>query len=366
MNDIDYMTLALQLAQKGQYTCRPNPCVGCLIVRDDKIIAEGWHQKAGEDHAEIVALKLAGEKAKEATVYVTLEPCSHQGKTGPCVEALISAGVKTVVVAMEDPNPNVCGQGIEALKKAGIEIRQAVLADQAKALNKGYIMRMENQRPFVRCKLAMSLDGRTAMASGESHWITSAPARQDVQRLRAKSSAILSGIGTVLTDNPRLTVRLDEIVANDKFEQPIRIILDPHLSTPANAAIFSEPGKTVIVTTSDDSEVVNELSAAGAEILCQEGHSNTIDLSELLHYLAELEINDVMMETGATLSGAMLQAGLIDELIIYMAPHLMGNKARGLFNLPWLDAMKDRVNVNISDIRAVGSDWRIEAQITQH
>lgn len=363
-SDSEYMVQALQLAEKGMFTCHPNPRVGCIIVANDEVVGEGWHAKTGGPHAEIVALKNAEKRAQGATVYVTLEPCCHKGKTGPCTKALISAGVSRVVIAMQDPNPEVAGQGIHELREAGIEVETGILEAEARALNPGFIMRMSKGRPYIRSKLAMSLDGRTAMASGESKWITGEEARRDVQLLRARSSAIVTGIGTILTDDPSMTVRVNTLVENKQFEQPLRVILDPRLSTPPIARILEQPGKTLIVTASEEPEVVADLTKAGAEILYQEGRQDTIDLHQLMKYLAGEEVNEVLLETGATLGGAMLQAGLIDEFIIYMAPHLMGNNARGLFNLTGITSMDQRISLDIQDVRAIGKDWRITAKIT--
>jgi diaminohydroxyphosphoribosylaminopyrimidine deaminase/5-amino-6-(5-phosphoribosylamino)uracil reductase len=360
-----YMTQALRLAEKGMYTCHPNPRVGCVIVKDGEVVGEGWHEKAGGPHAEIVALKQAKKNARDATLYVTLEPCCHKGKTGPCTEAIIKAGVRCVVIAMHDPNPEVSGKGVDQLKHAGIEVIEGVLDEQAAALNPGFIMRMSHGRPFVRCKLAMSMDGRTAMASGESQWITGPEAREDVHRLRARSSAIISGIATILKDDPSLTVRLDELKDNKNFTQPRRVILDPRLSTPPFARVLKQDGETMIVTGSQEPEIVDALVEEGAEILYRPTDQDTIDLTAVMGYLAEIEANEVLMETGATLSGAMLRAGLIDELIVYMAPHLMGNRARGLFDLPQIESMEQRIPVKIHDIRAFGDDWRITATIDQ-
>ncbi len=362
-NDIKYMAQALKLAEQGLTTCHPNPRVGCVIVSEGEVVGEGWHEKAGGPHAEIVALKQAKKKAANSTVYVTLEPCCFKGKTGPCTQALIKAGVSKVVIAAIDPNPKVSGKGVEALKAAGLEVVQGVLTADAEALNPGFNLRMKEGRPFIRAKLAMSLDGRTAMASGESKWITGESARADVHRFRARSGAIISGIGTVLADDPSLTVRLEGVSDQKNFNQPLRVILDPRLSTPPFAKVLSKSDKALLVTANQDPDIVADLSDAGAEILYQPGQQDSIDLPALMTYLAELEINEVLLETGATLSGAMLQAGLIDELIIYMAPHLMGNNARGLFNLPGIDAMDDRIKLDIKDIRAFGDDWRITATV---
>jgi len=363
--DIEYMARAIALAKNGLTTCHPNPRVGCVVVKEKKIIAEAWHEKAGSAHAEVNALKIAKNEAVDSTVYVSLEPCCHKGKTGPCTEALIKAKVKKVIIAAIDPNSQVSGKGIEALKAAGIEVEQGLLSTDAEALNPGFNMRMRHGRPFIRSKLAMSLDGRTAMASGESKWITGDEARLDVHRYRARSSAIISGIGTVLADDPNLTVRLEGISDQKDFQQPLKVILDPRLSTPAFAKIFSSKDKVLLVTANQDPDIVEELTSAGAEIIYQPGQQNSIDLHALMTYLAEQEVNEVLLETGATLSGAMLQAGLVDELVIYMAPHLMGSQARGLFNLTDINVMDDRVQLNIKEIRAIGNDWRIVATVVK-
>lgn len=361
-HDSEMMRRALWLAERGLYTTDPNPRVGCVLVRAGEIVGEGWHAVAGGPHAEIVALQQAGERARGATAYVTLEPCCHHGKTPPCSEALIAAGVVRVVAAMEDPNPLVAGQGLAQLRAAGIATATGLLAAQAEALNPGFVQRMRIGRPFIRCKLAMSLDGRTAMASGESQWITGPAAREDVHRLRARSSAIMSGIGTVLKDDPSLTVRLEGDVA---VKQPLRIVLDPHLSTPEQARFLQQPGESLIVTACTEEAVQQRLRQAGAEVLCLPNGHDAVDLVALMRVLAERGINEILMETGAILSGAVLHAGMIDELIVYMAPKLMGDKARGLFHTPGLDLLADAVALEIQDIRAVGDDWRITAKIKE-
>lgn len=362
VDDHKYMARALQLARKGIYTTAPNPNVGCVLVKDREIVGEGWHEKAGEAHAEINALKQAGNKAEGATAYVTLEPCCHHGKTPPCSDALIKAKVKRVVAAMVDPHSKVGGKGLKQLESAGIFVEHGLLEEQAKKLNLGFIKRMQKRLPYVRCKLAMSLDGRTAMASGESKWITSFAAREDVQRLRAKSTAILTGVGTVLADDPSMTVRLDGIDA----QQPMRVVVDTNLSMPTDAKMLKEPGQTVLMTCSADEHIAQSLKDAGADIHMMPYCNTSVDLKSVLQQLCDMQVNDVLLETGATLSGAMLQAGLIDELIIYMAPVLMGNDARGLFALPGLDAMKDKIELDIIDQRLVGQDIRITAKVKQH
>ena len=357
-DDHKYMARALMLAKKGIYTTAPNPNVGCVLVKDGKVIGEGWHEKAGEAHAEINALKQAGNDAEGATVYVTLEPCCHQGKTPPCTVALIKAKVKRVVAAMIDPHAKVAGKGLKQLESVGIIVEQGLLQEQAKELNLGFIKRMQKRLPYVRCKLAMSLDGRTAMASGESKWITSAAAREDVQRLRAKSSAILTGVGTVLADDPSMTVRLEE-----GHSQPLRVVVDTNLSMPANAKMLKEQGQTVLMTCSAEEGIAQVLKDAGAEIHKMPFCNRSVSLESVLQQLSDMQVNDVLLETGATLSGAMLQAGLIDEFIIYMAPVLMGNNARGLFALPGLDTMQDKIELDIIDQRLVGQDIRITAKV---
>jgi diaminohydroxyphosphoribosylaminopyrimidine deaminase/5-amino-6-(5-phosphoribosylamino)uracil reductase len=358
--DYRYMSRALQLARKGLYTTDPNPRVGCVIVKDGDVVGEGWHERAGEPHAEIHALRAAGNRTAGATVYVTLEPCCHHGKTPPCSEALIEAQVARVIVAMQDPHSRVAGQGLQQLREAGIEVEVGVLETQAQALNPGFIKRMQTGRPYVRNKLAMSLDGRTAMASGESKWITSEAARQDVQRLRARSSAIVTGVGTVLADDPSMTVRLQDVE-----RQPLRVVIDTHLSMPVTARMLQQPGRTLVMTCSDDEAAKEALELAGAEVICLPFCSDTVDMQAVLDTLGEMQVNEVLVETGATLSGAMLQAGLSDELIIYMAPILMGDAARALFRLPGLDTMERKIGLDIVDMRAVGKDWKIIARVSR-
>lgn len=361
--DQSYMARALRLAERGLYTTDPNPRVGCVLVRDGSVVGEGWHARAGGPHAEAVALDQAGADARGATAYVTLEPCCHHGRTPPCSDALIDAGIARVVVAMEDPNPRVAGNGVAQLQGAGIATEVGMLAAQAEALNAGFVMRMRRGRPLVRCKLAMSLDGRTAMADGESKWITGAAARADVHRLRARSSAVISGIGTVLADDPQLTVRLDADAPAGGWRQPLRVILDPHLSTPPGARVLQCEGRTVIVTASDSRGATERLQGAGAQVVRLAGGPDSVDLQAMLEYLASDEqVNEVLLETGATLSGAMLQAGLVDEIVLYVAPHIMGDGARGLFHLPAIASMEQRMALAITDLRAVGDDWRVTAR----
>ncbi|MDX5152444.1 MAG: bifunctional diaminohydroxyphosphoribosylaminopyrimidine deaminase/5-amino-6-(5-phosphoribosylamino)uracil reductase RibD [Acidiferrobacterales bacterium] len=358
MNDFAYMARAIQLAKLGNFTAHPNPRVGCVIVQDRDIIAEGWHKKTGEPHAEAIALAAAGDRARGATVYVTLEPCSHTGRTPPCADALIAAGVGRVVVGMQDPNPSVAGSGVARLRDAGIEVSVGVLESEARLLNPGFIRRMERGLPYVRVKLAVSLDGRTAMANGESKWITGDAARADVQKLRARSSAIVTGAGTILADNPLLTVRTEEVI-----KQPLRVIVDTNLSTPANSKIFSTEGEVLVVTVSEDEEAARMLVDAGAEVIQLSSAAHGVDLLELMQYLAENECNEVMIEAGATLAGSAVASGIVNELVVYIAPHLMGADSKGMFALPGLQEMEERVGLQFQDIRMVGNDLRITALV---
>jgi diaminohydroxyphosphoribosylaminopyrimidine deaminase / 5-amino-6-(5-phosphoribosylamino)uracil reductase len=354
-----YMAHALQLAERGLFTTCPNPRVGCVIVKDEQIVGEGWHQRAGDAHAEINALSDAGGQATGADCYVSLEPCSHFGRTPPCADALIKAGIKRVFVAMKDPNPVVAGTGIAKLEAAGIKVMVGILEKQAEAINPGFCKRMQKSRPYVRSKLAMSLDGRTAMASGESKWITGPEARLDVQKMRARSSAILTGINTVLADDPALTVRpdgADWYPENTNVRQPLRVIVDSQLRTPINAGLFADKGKVLIATAVDKS------SSLAAEIVRLPSKDDQVDLTALMTHLASQGINEVMVEAGPILNGALLSEQLIDELVIYMAPKLMGDGANGLFHLPEITTMAQNLELEIIDISAVGRDWRITAK----
>ena len=371
MSDEAWMARALRLAERGRYTTMPNPRVGCVLVKDGELVGEGFHMRSGEAHAETHALAKAGDKASGATAYVTLEPCSHHGRTGPCCEALIQAGVARVVVAMQDPNPLVAGRGIERMRAAGIQVDVGVLEEDAWALNAGFLLRMVQGRPRVRLKMAMSLDGRTAMPSGESQWITGPEARRDVQRLRAESCAILTGVDSIIFDNARLTVRPEQLGEVEgvsaeiiSVRQPLRVILDSTLRMPLAAACLVEPGRTLVVTVAGiQSARRAKLEQAGAEILeLPAGENGRVDLVALLSWLAEHEqCNDVLVETGATLAGAMMDAGLVDELRLYLAPTLLGSEARPLLNLG-LERMDQQRPLDILDIRAFGKDWRILAR----
>lgn len=364
-SDHRHMARAIRLARKGRYTTHPNPRVGCVLVKSGKVVGEGYHRRAGEPHAERNALAAAGAEAKGATAYVTLELCCHHGRTPPCTEGLIEAGVKRVVAAMLDPNPLVAGQGLTKLSAAGIEVVEGVMQAQAEALNPGFIKRMRKRMPFVRCKLAMSLDGRTAMASGESQWITSAAAREDVHRLRASSAAILTGIGTMQSDDPSMNVRLTAkqlgLEAGLSPPQPLRVVLDPKLQTLPSANMLNQTGPVLLICGEDARLKAAPLEAAGAQIVTLPLDNGLLDLREVMSLLAEQEINEVLLESGAVLAGAMLDAGLIDELLVYLAPHLMGSGARGLFHLPELLHMSDRIPLRFTDLRQIGDDIRITA-----
>lgn len=351
-----FMARALLLAQRGLYTTDPNPRVGCVLVQQDKIVGEGWHHRAGEAHAEIHALHTAGTAAYGADCYITLEPCSHFGRTPPCVESLIREGIKRVFIAMEDPNPIVTGNGIARLREHGIEVNVGLLDAEAEQLNPGFIKRMQLGRPFVRSKMAMSLDGRTAMASGESKWITGPQARFDVQKMRARSSAILTGIGTILADDPLLNIRPQGKWYPDpeNIRQPLRVVVDSELRMPIKAKILN--GDKILLVTAGEKIIRPDI-----ETLVLPSMDQQVDLSALMTILAKREVNEVMVEAGAELNGALLKARLIDELVFYVAPKLMGNDARAVFNLPGMTQMAQNIDLDITDIRAVGKDWRITA-----
>ncbi|MCP5158133.1 MAG: bifunctional diaminohydroxyphosphoribosylaminopyrimidine deaminase/5-amino-6-(5-phosphoribosylamino)uracil reductase RibD [Gammaproteobacteria bacterium] len=353
-DDYRHMARALALARRGLYGADPNPRVGCVLVRAGETIGEGWHVRAGEPHAEANALEAAGSRARGATAYVTLEPCCHHGRTPPCTDALLHSGVTRMVAAMPDPNPQVAGRGLMQLREAGMTVECGLLEAEARALNPGFIQRMTQGRPFIRVKLAMSLDGRTALNSGESQWLTGEAARQDVQRFRARSSAILTGIGTVLIDDPGLNVRLPEVT-----RQPTRVILDTELRTPPTARILQAPGSVLIFTAIADPAAQAPLQAVGAEIIVMPRLEWELHLREVMAELTRRECNEIHVECGSTLAGALLQADLVDELVVYMAPLLLGDKARGLFQLPELARMSERTELEILEMRAVGRDWRI-------
>ncbi len=357
--DESLMARALRLAGKGLYTTDPNPRVGCVLVKGGRVIAEGWHRRAGEAHAEIVALRAAAGEARGADCYVTLEPCSHHGRTPPCADALIDAGVRRVVAAMADPNPLVAGRGLARLRAAGVETRCGVLAGEAERLNRGFCLRMREGRPWITVKMAASMDGRTAMASGESRWITSPESRRDVHRLRARSSAMLTGIGTVLADDPALTARLEE---DEEVLQPVRVVLDSGLRMPPDARMLSQPGRTVVVTLSPDRRRRLRLEKAGAEVWRVDGREGRIDLTALMSRLADEEVNEVLVEAGPVLNGALAELGLVNEWVLYLAPCVLGDTARGLFHLPALETMAQRLRLCYREVRRVGPDLKIRLE----
>ncbi len=355
-DDHQYMAQALRLAKLGLYSTMPNPRVGCVIVKNNQVVGEGAHLKAGTPHAEIHALTQAGEQATGATTYVTLEPCSHHGKTPPCAEGLINAGVAKVIIAMEDPNPLVAGKGIAALQAAGIEVNSGLMQQQAQVLNPGFISRMVNRRPYVRSKIAASLDGKTALANGVSQWITGAAARKDVQHWRAQSCAILTGIGTILKDNPSLTIRDLPIE-----RQPISVVVDSDLRIPLSAKILQNPS-VLIAFARDPDNKANALAERGVSLLSIPDDNGHVCLNSLLSHLASNEINEVMVEGGELLNGSLMKLKMIDELIIYYAPKLMGADSKNMFAFSSLQTMEDAVPINVTDIRMFGDDIRILAR----
>ena len=349
-----HMAHALRLAERGVYTTQPNPRVGCVIAHGDEVIGTGFHQRAGEPHAEVHALREAGVRARGATAYVTLEPCAHHGRTPPCADALVAAGVARVVIAAEDPFPQVAGRGIDRLRAAGIATETGLLRERARELNCGFLSRLERGRPFVRVKLAMSLDGRTALANGESKWITGEAARRDVQRWRARSSAILTGSGTVLADDPRLTVRLPQ---DEEFMPPLRVLLDRQLRTPAGSQVLDGAAPTLVLhgaaaTCADD-------RFARVERVAVPTRDNLLDLHAVLALLAGRGCNEVQVEAGPALCGALFAAGLVDELLLYIAPLLLGDSARPLLQLPPLSDMASRWQLRVVDQRMLGPDIRL-------
>ncbi|MEE4087310.1 bifunctional diaminohydroxyphosphoribosylaminopyrimidine deaminase/5-amino-6-(5-phosphoribosylamino)uracil reductase RibD [Pseudomonas syringae] len=362
--DVHYMARALELARKGLYSTHPNPRVGCVIVREGQIVGEGWHALAGEPHAEVHALRQAGEQARGATAYVTLEPCSHHGRTPPCADALVNAGVTRVVASMQDPNPEVAGRGLLRLMTAGIAVQCGVLEAEARALNKGFIKRMETGQPYVRVKLAMSLDGRTAMASGESQWITGPEARSAVQRLRAQSSVVLTGADTVLADKARLTVRPDELGLNAELtalaaaRAPLRVLIDGRLRVPLDAPFFQ--AGSALVATCAAASARGRYHDEGHEIVAMADSAGHVDLRKLLTELGTRGVNEVLVEAGPRLAGAFTRLGLVDEFQIFMAGKFLGSSARPLLDLP-LAQMSEALELKIVEMRAVGNDWRVIA-----
>ncbi|MGB8337796.1 MAG: bifunctional diaminohydroxyphosphoribosylaminopyrimidine deaminase/5-amino-6-(5-phosphoribosylamino)uracil reductase RibD [Burkholderiales bacterium] len=356
LEDHIFMSKAQQLAELGLFTTTPNPRVGCIIVNQNKIVGEGHHRKAGENHAEIEALQMAGEKARGATAYVTLEPCNHHGRTPPCTDALIQAGITRVVAAMQDPNPLVSGQGLEKLRAANIEVTTGVMENEARELNIGFISRMTRNRPWVRMKIAASLDGKTALSNGHSQWITGPDARRDGHRWRARACAILTGGGTIKDDNPQLTVRDVET-----SRQPLRVIADSKLETPSDAKILIG-GNVLIACAIQNESLAAPLRAKGAEIIVLPNASGKVELPQLLNELAKRGINELHVEAGYKLNGSLLREGLVDELLIYLAPCFLGDGAQGMANLTELADLKNKLALRIVDTRMVGSDLRLIAK----
>jgi diaminohydroxyphosphoribosylaminopyrimidine deaminase / 5-amino-6-(5-phosphoribosylamino)uracil reductase len=351
------MARALQLAERGLFTTDPNPRVGCVLVRDGRIVGEGFHARAGGPHAETLALEQAGALARGSTAYVSLEPCDHQGRTPPCSAALIDAGVARVVYALRDPDPRVCGNGEERLRRAGVQVDAGLMVEAAAELNAGFISRMQRDRPFVRVKLAMSLDGRTALSNGESRWITSDAARKDAQRYRARSSAVLTGVGTILADDPALTVRLP-----DCDRQPWRVVLDSRLRTPSDARVINREGRVLILGAHEDAQRRRSLEQQGAAVEVLASGEGGLDLDAVLARLAALQMNEVWVEAGAVLAGSFIRQNLVDELVLYVAPSLLGSAARPLLTLPEVVTLEDRMQLEYTDVRQIGPDLRLTAK----
>jgi len=364
----EFMTLALKQASFGQLIARPNPAVGCVLVKNNQVVGTGYTQQVGGPHAEVMAIQAAGDLAKGAIAYVTLEPCGHYGRTPPCSLALIEAGVSALVYGCQDPNPLVAGQGLSQLRTAKIEVIGPVMEAECKRSNRGFLQRMKTNKPYVINKLAMSLDGRTAMESGESQWITGPEARAQVHLLRAQSCAVITGIGSILRDNPSMNVRTDELtlagVAEATIElikQPLRVVLDSQLRLPTSAKILQQLGSVLVMTCVADLQRHQALIDMGVElVVCAADDQGKVDLSSVLTILGQRQCNQVLVEAGAGLSGAFLKAGLTHHLVVYMAPKLLGSQAKALFNLP-LDTMAQAVDVDIKGISQVGNDWRIDA-----
>jgi len=355
--DQQHMAEALRLAEMGLYSASPNPRVGCVLARDRQIVGTGWHRKTGEAHAEILALRAAGERARGATAYVTLEPCSHHGRTPPCVDALIDAGIAQVIAAMQDPNPRVAGSGFARLRAAGVQVESGLMQDAAQELNVGFVARMSRGRPWVRMKIAASLDGRTALANGQSQWITGADARRDGHAWRARACAVLTGIGTVRDDDPRLDVREVETP-----RQPLKLVVDSRLRLPPSAQLL-QSGKVLVATATQDPAALSALRDRNAEIVVLPNAQGKVDLMGLMRELARREINEVHVEAGRKLNGALLSAGLVDELLVYLAPCILGDSARGMFDLPELADLAQKRQLQFAHVESIGKDLRIRARI---
>jgi diaminohydroxyphosphoribosylaminopyrimidine deaminase/5-amino-6-(5-phosphoribosylamino)uracil reductase len=355
--DREFMEQALELAGRGLYTTTPNPRVGCVIVRDGTAVGTGWHEKAGMPHAEVLALKGAGARSRGATLYVNLEPCSHHGRTPPCVNAIIEAGVGRVVAAMQDPNPKVAGAGFAKLRAAGIAVEHGLMEDKARELNIGFVARMTRGRPWVRMKVAASLDGRTALANGKSQWITGESARQDGHRWRARACAILTGFGTVRDDDPQLNVR-----GVDTPRQPLKIVVDSKFETSPSARLLKE-GETLVVGAVNDAKRIAALEGAGAEVAIIPNEGGKVELFKLMEQLARRELNEIHVEAGTKLNGSLLQAGVVDELLVYLAPSVIGASGRGMFSLPELTDLSQTTSLKIREVERMGEDLRILARV---
>jgi len=355
--DREFMRQALELAERGLYTTTPNPRVGCVIVKDGAVVASGWHEKAGLPHAEVLALKAAGERARLATLYLNLEPCSHHGRTPPCADAIVASGIKRVVAGMRDPNPKVAGAGFAKLRAAGIEVEHGLMEDEARELNIGFVARMTRGRPWVRMKIAASLDGRTALANGKSQWITGEAARADGHRWRARACAVLTGFGTVRDDDPQLNVR-----GIDTSRQPLKIVVDSKFETSPSARLLKD-GKTLVAGAVNDAKKIAALEAAGAEVVIIPNAGGKVELFKLMEELARRELNEIHVEAGTKLNGSLLQAGVADELLVYLAPSLIGDSGRGMFSLPELVELSQSAPLKIREVERIGGDVRIVARI---
>jgi diaminohydroxyphosphoribosylaminopyrimidine deaminase/5-amino-6-(5-phosphoribosylamino)uracil reductase len=355
--DQQHMAEALRLAEKGLYTTTPNPRVGCVIVRDGQAVGAGWHEKAGGPHAEVLALRAAGARAHGATAYVTLEPCSHHGRTPPCVDALIEAGIARVVAAMRDPNTKVAGSGFARLRAAGIEVESGLMQDEARALNCGFVSRMSRGRPWVRTKIAASLDGRTALANGQSQWITGPEARRDGHAWRARACAVLTGIGTVRDDDPRLDVREVETT-----RQPLKVLVDSQVQVPLSAKLL-QSGQVLVAAAVENMAGIAALREQGAEVVVLPNAQGKVELMDLMRELARREINEVHVEAGFKLNGSLLREGLVDEILIYLAPSILGDSACGMFKLPDIADLERKRLVQFGDVRSIGRDIRILARV---
>jgi len=355
--DREFMRQALALAERGLYTTTPNPRVGCVLVKDGAVVGTGWHEKAGLPHAEVLALKEASVRARGATLYVNLEPCSHHGRTPPCADAIVAAGVKRVVAAMQDPNPKVAGAGFAKLRAAGIEVESGLMEDEARELNIGFVARMTRGRPWIRMKIAASLDGRTALANGKSQWITGEAARADGHRWRARACAILTGHGTVRDDDPQLDVR-----GVDTPRQPLKIVVDSRFETPLSARVLKD-GRTLVAGAVNETKRIAALQGAGAETVVIPNDRGKVELFKLTEELARRELNEIHVEGGTRLNGSLLQAGVVDELLVYLAPSVIGDSGRGMFDMPELSELSQKKTVTIREVERIGEDLRILARI---